>query len=121
MLELPSCRSCGSAEYFTKGAVEILDALGCVEHLCFGSESGDAAACQTLGRILAREPEEFQESLKKNLKEGLSFPAARKKALTVYLETIPQKTARPIFWKCFVCWTAPTIFWELNTARPSPC
>ena len=86
VLELPSCRSCGSAEYFAKGAVEILDALGCVEHLCFGSESGDAAACQTLGRILAREPEEFQESLKKILKEGLSFPAARKKALTVYLE-----------------------------------
>ncbi len=86
VLELPSCRACGSAEYFAKGAVEILDALGCVEHLCFGSESGDAAACQTLGRILAREPEEFQESLKKILKEGLSFPAARKKALTVYLE-----------------------------------
>ena len=35
VLELPSCRACGSAEYFAKGSVEILDALGCAEHLCF--------------------------------------------------------------------------------------
>ena len=86
VLELPSCRACGSAEYFAQGAVGILDALGCVDHLCFGSESGDAAACQTLGRILAREPEEFQNFLRDSLKEGLSFPAARKEALKKYLE-----------------------------------
>lgn len=86
MLELPSYFACGSAEYFAKGAVGILDALSCVDHLCFGSESGDAVSCQELGEILSREPEEFQNFLRQSLKEGLPFPAARKSALKKYLE-----------------------------------
>lgn len=86
VLELPSYFACGSAEYFAKGAVGILDALSCVDHLCFGSESGDAVSCQELGEILAREPEEFQSLLRGSLKEGLPFPAARKSALKKYLE-----------------------------------
>ena len=59
VLELPSCWACGSAEYFSKGAVGILDALDCVDHLCFGSESGDVVSCQKLGQVLDKEPEEF--------------------------------------------------------------
>lgn len=86
VLELPSYFACGSAEYFAKGAVGILDALSCVDHLCFGSESGDAVSCQELGEILSREPEEFQNFLRQSLKEGLPFPAARKSALKKYLE-----------------------------------
>lgn len=86
VLELPSYFACGSAEYFAKGAVGILDALSCVDHLCFGSESGDAVSCQELAEILAREPEEFQSLLRGSLKEGLPFPAARKSALKKYLE-----------------------------------
>ena len=86
VLELPSYFACGSAEYFAKGAVGILDALSCVDHLCFGSESGDALSCQKLGEILSREPEEFQNFLRQSLKEGLPFPAARKSALKKYLE-----------------------------------
>lgn len=86
VLELPSYFACASAEYFAKGAVGILNALSCVDHLCFGSESGDAVSCQMLGKILSKEPEEFQNFLRKSLKEGLSFPAARKSALKKYLE-----------------------------------
>ena len=77
VLELPSCWACGSAEYFSKGAVGILDALDCVDHLCFGSESGDVVSCQKLGQVLDKEPEEFQNFLRDSLKEGLPFPAAR--------------------------------------------
>ena len=86
VLELPSCWACGSAEYFSKGAVGILDALDCVYHLCFGSESGDVVSCQKLGQVLDKEPEEFQNFLRDSLKEGLPFPAARKSALKKYLE-----------------------------------
>ena len=94
VLELPSYWACGSAEYFAKGAAEILDALGCVDHLCFGSESGDIDSLEVIAQVLAREPEEFQKSLKKFLKEGLSFPAARKKALAVYLENHFSESSR---------------------------
>ncbi|MBQ9135949.1 MAG: nucleotidyltransferase family protein, partial [Lachnospiraceae bacterium] len=40
ILELPVCYATASAEYFAKGAVSLLSALG-VDALCFGSECGD--------------------------------------------------------------------------------
>ena len=96
VLELPVQFSSASAEGFSTGAVSLLDGTGVVTHLCFGSESGDAAACQKLGRVLAREPEEFQNFLRSFLKEGLSFPAARKKAWQMpSTKTIPCRTCVP--------------------------
>ena len=41
VLELPVCCACGSAEYFARGAIEIFDALGCIDSICFGSECGN--------------------------------------------------------------------------------
>jgi len=41
VLELPYPWSGGSAEYFARGAVDILNAIGGIDYLCFGSESGD--------------------------------------------------------------------------------
>ena len=38
VLELPAAAATGSAEYFAEGAVELLDASGVVDALCFGSE-----------------------------------------------------------------------------------
>lgn len=91
VIELPALWACASAEYFAKGAVGILNALDCVDHLCFGSEAGNITGCQKLGQILAREPESFQNFLKDFLKEGLSFPQARKKALTEYLDIVSSE------------------------------
>ena len=41
VLELPVCFATASAEGFAFGAVSILDKLGVVDSLVFGSESGD--------------------------------------------------------------------------------
>lgn len=41
VLELPFAFACNNAEYFAKGAIDLLNRLGCVTHLSFGSESGD--------------------------------------------------------------------------------
>ena len=38
VFELPVCYATGSAEYFATGAVSLLEMLGCVDYLCFGSE-----------------------------------------------------------------------------------
>ena len=35
VLELPICYATGSAEYFARGAIGMLDALGCVDTVCF--------------------------------------------------------------------------------------
>jgi len=82
VLELPTLYATGSAEFFAMGAVSIMDKLGVVNNLCFGSESGDIKTLNRLADILVEETEEFTESLKQGLRQGLSYPSARTAALT---------------------------------------
>jgi len=81
VIELPSIYATSSAEFFAYGAVSILDKMGCIDYLCFGSEYGETDVLQTIAKVLVNEPDEFKISLKKYLKEGYSFPVARTKAL----------------------------------------
>lgn len=82
VLELPALYSVSSAEFFATGAVSILDKLGVVSHLCFGSESGEIETLNRLAEILVEESEEFTETLKQGLRQGMSYPGARTAALT---------------------------------------
>ena len=88
VLELPVLYAAGSAEYFAAGAVTLLDRLGIVDTLCFGSESNDLEAMSTLAHVLASEPEPFSRKLRELLSGGMSFPAARSVALHAYLDMI---------------------------------
>lgn len=81
VIELPVRFACGSAEYFASGAVSLLDALGCVDFVCFGSESGDLGMILSIANVLATEPPVYRERLRLCLKKGLSYPKARAKAL----------------------------------------
>lgn len=85
VLELPVCYACSSAPYFALGAVSILDSLGVVDELVFGSECGDAESLKTAARILAEEPDGYATLLRSNLKLGLSFPSAQSKSLVDYI------------------------------------
>ena len=82
VLELPTLYSVSSAEYFASGAVALLDKLGVVNHLCFGSESGDIETLRRLADVLVTESEDFNNLLKQGLRRGLSYPGARSAALT---------------------------------------
>ncbi len=86
VLELPVCYATGSAEYFAYGAVSLLDKLGCIDSICFGSECGDIDTLEELAKIIAKEPEEYKIFLNQYLKEGNAFPLARQKALHDYLK-----------------------------------
>ena len=81
VLELPSCYSCSSAEYFATGAVALLDRLGVVNHLCFGSECGETGILIRIATLLNEEPPIYVNTLKRCLKEGCSYPVARTMAL----------------------------------------
>lgn len=81
VIELPVCFSLGSAEYFAAGAVSILDKLGCVDALCFGSECADKELLKKIAHAAADETEEYKACLRKALKKGVSFPLARQTAL----------------------------------------
>ena len=82
---LPAANACQSAEFFARAGVKLLDGLGCVDVLSFGSERGDIRALEELARILLDEPEDYRETLKIRLRAGEPFPAARQQALAAYL------------------------------------
>lgn len=82
VLELPVYYATGSAEYFAAGAVALLDRLGVVNSICFGSECGDISVLSSFAKILAEESEEFSKTLRYNLRNGLSYPVARNNAVT---------------------------------------
>lgn len=84
VLELPVVYSTASAEFFADGAVQILDGLGVCDYLSFGSEAGKLTELDKIASILVNEPEKYQELLRKHIKSGLSFPAARIAALEEY-------------------------------------
>ena len=52
VLELPFPYSMASAEYFAKAAIHILDSIGCVDYVSFGSESGDILSLTKTAEIM---------------------------------------------------------------------
>lgn len=85
VLELPSIYALSSAEFFSHGAVSLLNNLGVVNSICFGSEAGDITLLETIAEVLVNEPDEFKVLLKEELSKGLLFPKARSLALIEYL------------------------------------
>lgn len=86
VLELPFCYATGSAEYFATGAVAILDRLGLVDSLCFGTEAlADISLYMDTAAFLCDEPPAYRTSLKEHLKAGESFPKARLAAAEAFL------------------------------------
>ena len=81
VFELPVCYATGSAEYFAHGAVSLLDKLGIVDSLCFGSECGDIHLLEEAAGFLLHTPASFDSRLQELIREGLTYPAARLKAL----------------------------------------
>ena len=78
VLELPVTYALRSAEGFAAGGVSILSRLGC-GFLSFGCESGDGDAI--LRAAEASRSSEFEQTLHANIQTGLSYAAARQRAL----------------------------------------
>lgn len=81
VLELPFIYGCNNAEYFAKGSVKVLNRLGVVSHLSFGSEDGELSKLQNIAYVISDEKDQFKEALKVNLELGMSFAKARGNAV----------------------------------------
>ena len=93
VLELPVCYATGSAEYFAHGAVSLLNKLGSVDSLCFGSESGNLELLTYAAEYLISPPATFEATLQTFLKQGFTYPAARWKAMEQCTTTHPDRSA----------------------------
>lgn len=74
IIDLPCAYSLMSAEGFAKNAVKILEACGIADQIAFGAECDDIEAL----RKIAADIESKQEDIAREMKKGLSYPAARK-------------------------------------------
>ena len=82
VLELPVPYALSSAEGFGFGGASLLHALGCVNTLSFGTESGNLDSILPLADVLCTETESYKIYYREALKQGLSHPAARIQALS---------------------------------------
>ncbi|MGN0656056.1 MAG: nucleotidyltransferase [Ruminiclostridium sp.] len=84
VIELPVPFALGSAEQFATGAVSLLNSLGCVDMISFGSECGDLSLLEeTSGAVLFAQQ---HESFFRYMKSGDSYPAALQKTIEQYYE-----------------------------------
>jgi predicted nucleotidyltransferase len=81
VLELPFVYATGNAERFAQGGVAMLCGLGCIDHISFGSESGDADAIIRAAAVLAEDSDDFNALVKEGMAKGYSYPKARHEAL----------------------------------------
>ena len=88
VIELPTIYAISSAENFASGAIKILDSLGIVDYLSFGSECNDISILSDVTDVLTNEPSEYKSLLSHELSKGVSFPKARERALMMYLNDI---------------------------------
>lgn len=84
VLELPMYYATSSAEYFAMGGISLLDRLGVVTNVSFGSECGDLSVLEKTAKVLLEEPDDFAVILRENLRKGQSYPTARTNALLEY-------------------------------------
>lgn len=90
VLELPTIYAISSAENFAQGAIKMLNSLGIVDYLSFGSELGEIEPLDDIANLLYREPKELSSLINQHLKTGVSYPRAREMALMQFLGGHPQ-------------------------------
>ena len=94
VLELPLPWAMAPAENFAAGGVAILNALGCVDLLSFGSECGDVDILQKLANL--PQDKNYQETLREILATGVPYAAAGQTAAEKLLgKTIASALASP--------------------------
>lgn len=86
VIELPLYYATSSAEYFAQGSISLLDGLGVVRNISFGSNTDDLHALQRIANVLYLEPDNYKKLLQSDLKRGVSYPIARSNALKNFLK-----------------------------------
>lgn len=85
VIELPALFAMRPAQFFARGGVRLLGALGVVDDLSFGCETDDLNVLTEMVRLLRDEPPEMKKLLREGLERGESYPRAQGRALETML------------------------------------
>ena len=81
VIELPFVYACQSADYFAKGAIELLAAIG-VTDICFGSEDGRISTFIDIATTIFTHQQTYDAYVKNAMKSGLRYADACNQALS---------------------------------------
>ncbi len=90
VIELPVIYALGQAELFAKGAISILNSVGIVDEVCFGSESGNIDELLFLADFFKNDSR-LDLIIKQYLDAGYSYGEANFKAAKDLLPNVDQK------------------------------
>lgn len=80
VFELPVIYASASAGLFALGGIALLDSLGFVDSICFGSECNNINILKNVAGILNNGGSRFNSSINMLVKSGVSYPAAQQMA-----------------------------------------
>lgn len=90
VIELPASYALSSGEGFGFGGISLLNQLGCVDTVSFGTETGELTSIEAIAKLLSNETPFYKQAYQTALKNGLTHPAARMYALK---ESYPELDA----------------------------
>ncbi len=79
LIELPVAFSVSGAQTFARGGVKLLDSLGCIDTIAFGSECGDTESLKKAAKAL--NDSNVQNEINSLMQTGITFAAARENAV----------------------------------------
>ena len=79
VIELPYAFATAHAPEFSKGAIQILDAMQC-NAFCFGSEEGDIEPFENSINIIKHAGDAYEQTVSEAVNRGLSYPKALNEA-----------------------------------------
>lgn len=86
VIELPVVYASSSSNYFAKGAVNLLEKIGC-DTLAFGTECDDVKVLKSVADKLTYNMEKINHMMAIFMKDGSAYPSAREKALKEFITT----------------------------------
>lgn len=90
VIELPTIYATASSEYFATGAISLLNDLGIVDCICFGSECEDIQVLDNIATQLIKNEKEIWEDIQLQDKNN-SFAKSRSNVLSKYLNEAELK------------------------------
>lgn len=93
VLQLPAVYAASGAQSFARAGVRVLDALGCVDELVFGSECGDSELILSAAKAVYSD--EVQQKTAEEIKTGITFAAARENALRAFDSRLADVIRKP--------------------------